>query len=88
MVFCCSVLLFALSWDKSRFFPLPAHCLGVAATSIPWLCPTMGSLFHTEAGALQGFGLSLVPSLAQRRGLGTDLLVKALFFMCLLAFLV
>jgi hypothetical protein len=52
------------------------------------LRPTSTVLFHTEVGAFQGGGLCLVPDLATHWGLGTDLLAKSFFFMCLLAFLV
>ena len=85
---CFSLLLFAFSWDMKRIFPSPAHDLGVSTIFISSLTPTRSMLFHTEVGAFQGGGLCLLPALAQRWGLGTDLLAKALFFMCLLAFLV
>lgn len=77
-----------MSWDKKKLVPSPAHDLGVSASFMPFLGPTLSLLFHTEVGAFQGGGLCLLPSLAQRWGTGTDLLAKALFYMCLLAFLV
>ena len=81
-------MLLSVSWGKMVFFPSPAHDLGVSASFLPSLTPAMTSLFHTEVGAFQGGGLSLLPSLVTRWGLGTDILAKALFYMCLLAFLV
>ena len=81
-------MLFALSWDKKRFLASPAHELGVSASFVSSLTPNMTILFQTEVSAFQGGGLCLLPALAQQWGLGTDLLVKAFFSMCLLAFLV
>ena len=77
-----------MSWDKKRFFHSPARDLGVSTIFVPSLAPTSTLLFHTEVGAFQGGGLCLLPALAQRWVLGTDLLAKAFFFVCLLAFLV
>lgn len=74
--------------DKEGFFRSPAHSLGVSTSFLGSSTPTLSLLFRTEVGALQGGGLSLLPALGQRWVLGTDLLAKALFFMCLLAFLV
>jgi len=88
MVFWCSSLVFAVFWDKNWVFRSPAHDLGVSTIFLPSLAPTRTLLFHTEVGAFQGGGLCLLPELAQRWGLGTNLLAKALFYMCLLAFLV
>jgi len=77
-----------MSWSKVWLISSPAHDLGVATILFSSLIPTRSMLFHTEVGALQGGGLCLIPALAKHWGLGTDLLAKALFFMCLLAFLV
>ena len=77
-----------MSWSKVRFFPSPAHDLSMSAIYLPSLRPTLTLLFHTEVGAFQGGGLCLIPALAQRWGLGTDLLAKSFLFMCLLALLV
>jgi len=88
LVFCISFVLFALSFDKALNTPSPAKDLGVSTLYIASLTPAGSLLFHTEVGAFQGGGLCLLPALAQRWGLGTVLLPKALFFMCLLAFLV
>jgi len=82
------MLLFAVLWDKKLELHSPAHDLGVSTIFLPSLTPTWTMLFHTEVGAFQGGGLCLFPALAQRWGLGTDLLSKALFYMCLLALLV
>jgi len=87
-VFFCSCLLLALTWDKKRLYYSPAHELGVSTFFLSSLAPTRTELFHTEVGAFQGGGLCLLPALAQSWWLGTDLLAKALFGMCLLAFLV
>jgi len=75
-------------WDKVLFSHSPARDLGLSTFFLSSLAPTGSMFFHTEVGAFQGGGLCLLPVLAQRWGLGTDLLAKALFYMCLLAFLV
>jgi len=87
-VFCCSVVLFAASWSKVSFFPSPAQTLGVSTIFFSSALPSRSTLFFTEVGAFQGGGLCLLSGLAQHWGFGTGLLAKALFFMCLLAFLV
>jgi len=88
MVFFCSILVFAFSFVMKRNFPSPASDLVVSTIFFSSLTSSRTPLIHTEVGAFQGGGLSLLPALAQHWGLGTDLLAKALFFMCLLAFLV
>jgi len=65
----------------------PAYGLGVSTIFLSSLTPTSSLLFHTEVGAFQGGGLSLIPALAQRRGLCSSLLAKAIIFLCLIAFL-
>merc|ERR1712212_1238550 len=84
----CSVLLIPKLINTIRVMPSPAFQMSVSTLFFSSSASTRSLLFHTEVGALQGGGLSLLPSLGQRWGLGTVLLAKALVCLCLLAFLV
>jgi len=81
-------VVFAFSYGVKIFSPSPANKLGLCTTLFSSLTPTMSMLFQTEVGAFQGGGLSLLPVCARKCGVGTDLLPKALFYLCLLVFLV
>jgi len=87
VIFSATVIA-AMAGAGKLVFVSPAYDLGVSTLFFSSITPTCSLLFHTEVCAFQGGGLSLLPALAQRWGLCSSLLAKALFFLCLLAFLV
>jgi len=88
-VVCCSAAVLAtVAGVGSLVLRPPTYDLGASTLFFSSLTPTSSLLYHTEVGAFQGGGLSLLPALAQRWGLCSYLHAKALLLLCLLAFLV